>query len=620
MKSFLQKIGDYQILEKLGRGGMADVYLAANLTNNQRIALKLVEMGPGEEAREIVEAERLGAEFQRRLSMVDPRVPRIHACGELEGYLFIEMEFVEGSDLSTLIASRDLKARDAAGIALELCGILRNAHAMSLQIDGRELRAIVHGDIKPKNIRIDAVGKVRVLDFGIAKGLSVTRRLTSNVFGSAAYSSPERLDTGRIDEMSDLWSLGIVLYEMVEGRLPYEASNTEGLEATIRSHAAIRPLSDTCPFTLQQIIVKALNRFPSSRYQDAQSFESDLEAFLTGNTTLASRENEETRRTMPMESAEENETKRTAIGMELTEAPAQSRIIPPESILNNLKRRFIGAKKWIWAGGIAILLIVGIWEFLGDRAAFRLRSELVEGRLNADNSWDRYQNIRRNSPLGIASLILRSPIQKIMSESCERIFIEYRNSDVTRVREGDWVRCKKYMSRSVQLDPNNSKSRAMLEYADGHILRINRKDFDAVAAFQRASSLQPKWPDPYLGLARTFINNLGEMERGTQALDRARQLGISFGKRELALMAEAYRIQGLQAMENANLVQGTDREKESLKKAKSNFDEALKLYLQIAPWGNSTKQIPSIQDSLKEVDRKLAEPDQGNLLKPWNWF
>ncbi len=612
MKSIFQRIGDYQILEKLGRGGMADVYLAMQLKNDQRVALKLVEKGEGEEAREIVEAERVGAELQRRLSLVDPRVPRIHACGELEGYLFIEMEFIEGNDLSSLIASGEIKPRDAAGIALELCDILSSAHSMSLEVDGRELRAIVHGDIKPKNIRIDVSGQVRVLDFGIAKGLSTTRRLTSNVFGSAAYSSPERLDTGRIDEMSDLWSLAIVLYEMVEARLPYEASSTEGLESIIRSHSAPRPLSDTCPLALQQIIYKALSRTSSLRYQDAQSFKSDLAFFLAGNPTVASTESEETRRTIP---AEDDETRRIA--------GEAAQIVVAEragSYFSNLSRRIAGAKKWVLASVLAVIVMVSAWEGVADRAAFRLKSEVVQGRITPDNAWDRYEKVRRYSPLGFASIILRRPLQDLLRDSCERDFSRYRNSDDSRIREGDWIRCKRYMSHAVQLASNDAQSRSMIEYADGHILRINHKNFDAVAAFQRAASLQPKWPDPYLGLARTYIYNLGDMERGTQALDHARQLGISFGKRELAMMAEACRTRGLQELDNANLLRETDREKEFLKKAKTDFDEAMKIYLQISPWGDSTKQITGVQDLLKEVDQKLSYLDQSNSLLPWNWF
>jgi serine/threonine protein kinase len=621
MKSLLQKIGDYQIVEKLGRGGMADVYLAANSKSGQRVALKLVEMGEGDEAREIIEAERLGAELQRRLSFVDPRVPCIYAYGELEGCLFIEMEFVEGTDLSALIVSKGLQPRDAAGIAAELCGILRNAHGIALQINEREFRAIIHGDIKPKNIRIDAAGRVRVLDFGIAKGLSVTRRLTSNVFGSIAYSSPERLESGRIDEMSDLWSLGIVLYEMVEGRLPFEAPNTESLEATIRSHAAIRPLSDACPMALQQIIYKALSRSSSSRYPDAQSFESDLQSFIAGSPTMASRESEETRRTFAIE---DEETRRIApeafppVKSELGAAP--SLIETPEASHFQKTHPFSASvKKWWWLAGILLLLILGAWEITADREAFQFRSELTDGRMTPENAWGKYQ-IRSRSPLGFASWILRKPMRNLLSDYCDRIYSEYRNSDASRIREGDWIRCKRYMTRAVQLDSGNQKLNAMLDYANGQVLRINQQNYDAIAAFQRAIDKQPRWPDPYLGLARTYIYNLEDMERGTQALERARQLGISFGKRELAMMAESYRTRANQALENSSLMKDVDKQRELLNKAKTNYSEAMKIYLQISPWGDSTKQIAKIQESVNEVDQKQLALDQPNSLMPWNWF
>ena len=247
MTSFLQSIGEYQILEKLGRGGMADVYLAFDSKNNRRVALKLIECGAGEEAREIVAAERLGAELQAQLCLIEARVPKIHSSGDRDGFFCIDMEYVEGRDLSEIICLEPLEPQVAAGIAREICSILRNAHSISLHVDGREFRAIVHGDIKPKNVRIDAQGGVRVLDFGIAKGLSLTRKLTSNIFGSVAYSSPERLETGRIDEMSDLWSVGVVLYEMIAGRLPFEAPSTERLETIVRSHTPPLPLGNTCP-------------------------------------------------------------------------------------------------------------------------------------------------------------------------------------------------------------------------------------------------------------------------------------------------------------------------------------------------------------------------------------
>ena len=617
MKSFLQNIGDYQILEKLGRGGMADVYLALDRKNDRRVALKLVEHGEGAEAREILEAERLGAELQQGISASDPRVPQIHAFGDLEEYFFIEMEFVEGSDLSELIASGVLKPEDSARIALELCSILRSAHGMSLQIGGRELRAVVHGDIKPKNIRIDTTGKVRVLDFGIAKGLSITRRLTSNVFGSVAYSSPERLETGSIDEMSDLWSVGIVLYEMLEGRLPFEAPSTERLETVIRSRDAIRPLRDSCPEALQPVIYKALSRSPGSRYQSAAQFGSDLQAFLSGEKTLAAEENEQTRRTAP---PDETETRRTLPAPEDVQTPPGPEKPPADTLLEKIKARVSGQRKWILSGSLAFLVCVGAWEGIVLRAAAQMKPEFIQGRLDGDNAWSKYQSIRRRSFLGFAPWILHAPLRDLLADNCERVFTEYRNSDTLRVREGDWIRCKRNMSHAVQLDPRDRKAEAMLEYASGHIYRINRKSFDAVAAFERAAALNPDWPDPYLGLARTYIYVLGDTERGARALERAQEKGHSFGKRDLAMLAEARRKRGLQDLENANSVQGTEQEKEFLKRAKKELEDSLESYLHIAPYGDSTAQIQVIQDLLTEIIARLDALNKPNPLLPWTWF
>lgn len=628
MKPWLQNLGDYEILEKLGRGGMADVYLALDRTKNLRVALKLVEHGEDADAREILEAERLGAELQQRISEADPRVPRIHGYGDLEGFFFIDMEYVEGSDLSELIASGVLKPEDAARIALELCSILRIAHGMSLKIGGRELRAVIHGDIKPKNIRIDTTGKVRVLDFGIAKGLSITRRLTSNVFGSVAYSSPERLESGSIDEMSDLWAVGVVLYEMVESRLPFEAGSTERLESIIKSRNPVRPLQDSCPVALQQIIYKALADSPSGRYRNAAEFEADLQAFLSGNPTLAAREIEETRRTVPADdetrrmAAEtgapaDDETRRTVVTVV---PPAPAAESPAGTRFGQIKDLLVHRKKWIWAGLAAVIAMLGIWEGTVMHAAGQMKPEFVQERLDGDRAWSRYEQIRERSPLNLAPLILRDPLRQLLIGHCERICTEYRNSDTLRIREGDWARCRRNMTRALQLGPGDRKLEAMEEYAKGHVLRINRKSFEAVAAFERAASLNSKWADPYLGLARTYIYSLNDMDRGARALEQAREKGHSFGKRDLAMMAEARRKRGLKDLENADLLQGTDQEKEFLKRAKEEFKGALESYLQIAPYGDSTEQIQTLQNRLAEIDLRLDELNKPNPLLPWTWF
>lgn len=620
MKSLLQQIGQYRIVEKLGRGGMADVYLAFDTTQERRVALKLVECGSDPDANEIVEAERLGAELQRQMSGADPRVPAIHAFGDLEGCFFIDMEYVEGSDLSTLIAAGPLAPERAARIAAELCSILRTAHGLSLRIGERELRAVVHGDIKPKNIRIDAEGKVRVLDFGIAKGLSITRRLTGNVFGSVAYSSPERLESGAIDEMSDLWAVGIVLYEMIEGMRPFEAASSETLETIIRSRSSLRPMTDACPIALQQIVYKALAGSPARRYPDASRFEVDLLAFLSGEATVASQEEEETRRTVPPDGDETRRVTRDMVDVAKGAPHAGGRLSRFALIASRIRHGVHRRRKWILATAIALCIGVTVWEGLAIRSASRVEAELIAGRLDGERAWEEYQNVESRSVLKVAPLLLHGSLKKVLCDRSERVMLEYRNSNSSRVREGDWLRCQRDLIRAARLDPGDPKLAAMLEYANGHILRINRKGMDAIAAFMHAAALQPKWADPYLGLARTYVYTLGDMERGTQALERARKLGHSFGKRELAMLAEAHRSTGMRARENARLVEGTDREKEFLKKAQNELNDALKTYFEISPWGDAEEKILGVQESLAEVENRMRALEQPNPMYPWNWF
>ncbi|MEJ7607014.1 MAG: serine/threonine-protein kinase, partial [Bryobacteraceae bacterium] len=188
------RFGKYRIVKLLPLGGMGRVYLA--LDGERQVALKLIDHGPNPEQAEIVEAERRGAILQARLCGLDSRVTVINDYGDLDNFFFIEMEYVEGQDLSELLAKAPLGVPFAARIGRDLCQVLQHAHSFSAEIDGQRYQGIVHGDIKPRNIRITPDGRVKVLDFGIAKALSLTRKFTVNRFGSSLYSSPERLSTG----------------------------------------------------------------------------------------------------------------------------------------------------------------------------------------------------------------------------------------------------------------------------------------------------------------------------------------------------------------------------------------------------------------------------------------
>jgi eukaryotic-like serine/threonine-protein kinase len=615
MKMFQQKIGDYEILDRLGRGGMADVFLAFDSKNDRRVALKLIERGPGDDVEEILAAEQLGAHLQAKLCTIEPRIAQIHSFGDLEGYFYIDMEYIDGKDLAEVIRTAPLDATTAANIARELCDVLRKTHSACFQIDGRELRAVVHGDIKPKNIRIEPSGGVRIVDFGIAKGLSLTRRLTSNVFGSAAYSSPERLSSGRIDEMSDLWSVGVVLYEMVEGGLPFEAACTERLETVIRAHTPLRPLTDRCPAPLQHIICKALAPSPARRYASAEQFGSDLAAYLANQPTIAEQDSDETRRTF----RDDDETRRTFQDVEAPDGPVTiAQPAPPKGF--TASRRMRRAVLAVLVALPALMLGLSIWEAVVYRSAARLEPQLAAGQLDPDQAWARYQEVKRKSVLGLAPVMLRPPLVTTLYNACQQVADQYRNSDYPRAREGDWLRCRRYMGHAMEVDRFDRKTSAMMEYASGQVARINRRDLEAIADFQRAAALQPRWPDPYLGMARTYIYNLNDAERGMQALKRAEDLGHDFGRKDRSMMADAFKAQGLKAWEASERLRDSDQEKDLLSKAKENLQKALKLYSELAPWGDSANQLNQVEDALATVETRLKEVNPPNPLFPWNWF
>ena len=173
--------------------------------------MKLIDLGTDPDSLEIVSAERLGAELQTRLCAIDTRVTAIYETGEMPRYFYIVMEYVEGRDLSELYTQSGLEPMLAARITQDVLEVLDHAHNFSTTLDGRSIRGIVHGDLKPRNIRVTPAGEVKVLDFGIAKALSLTRNYTQNVFGSVQYSSPQRLLTGEVEVGADLWAAGVML-------------------------------------------------------------------------------------------------------------------------------------------------------------------------------------------------------------------------------------------------------------------------------------------------------------------------------------------------------------------------------------------------------------------------
>ena len=280
----VQQVGRFGRRDFLGRGAIGDVYLAWDPESQREVALKVVRANRADP--EMLQAEKNGVEIQRRLSSVAPQVAAVYGWGEDGVFFWVAMEYVAGDDLSQRLSRGPLPEDRAASVACQLCDMLEVCHNFSTEVGGRKVYGIIHGDIKPENIRLQEGDpgreRVRVLDFGIAKHLSQTRKFTVNLFGSLPYTPPERLDRGGVDRHSDLWAVGVVLFMCVAGYSPFDGDDPEEVEGKIRRGDPPRPLPASVSPALGRIITRSLAFQVAERYATAAEMKADLEADLDG--------------------------------------------------------------------------------------------------------------------------------------------------------------------------------------------------------------------------------------------------------------------------------------------------------------------------------------------------
>jgi len=576
------RVGRYEIVRLLGKG-MTEVYLAIDTVENRKTALKLIPSGNDPKKKQHLEAERRGAAIQKELQLVDPRMVEVYEVGDVDGYFYIAMQYVEGRTVSEVLrADSVVDPTRAAIIALEICEQLAKFHAWQ--------STVVHGDIKPSNVHLGPNDTVRLLDFGIAKTLRADRDATAHEFGSPSYCAPERLSRSAVDQQSDLWAVGATLYEMLAGAPPYQAENTRKLEELIRSKRPPRALPVRCPKALRLIVKKALAPEARERYGSAVEFQADLQAFLENKLTLAEMEH----RAVPSATIE-----------------------AAREYLRKATRTIARAKRAMQMAGAAGWFAAGMALWIGGALIFQ-------------NVW-----ARKREPVAAAPIVAKAPISRdeeiraLYVRDAEGVFAAFRSSADPSLHHFDWQKAEVCLERAVQLGASDDATWGRLLLSKGYatLQRLEGGRYSEEAAaqlrlyardqFRAAERKMPENAEPHLALARVYVYSLPNVDEAMAEFTAAERLGASLGRREIEQQGDVYRFKALSEWGTAS------------RAAFADADHARRLYARVrgfdqvdAHLRELAKVRPVVKVS-KTASKKVAKPrwrrsrDRGLLEKLW---
>jgi eukaryotic-like serine/threonine-protein kinase len=373
--------GRYRIQRKLGAGGMADVYLAEDQELGRRVAIKILN---GRHANDAQFIERFRREAKNAAALNHPNIVSIYDRGNAEDTYYIAMEFLDGRTLKELIVSRGAAPINVAiEYARQILSALRFAHR----------HGIVHRDIKPHNVLVDAEGRVKVTDFGIARAGTSQMTETGSIVGTAQYLSPEQARGGEVDPRSDLYSLGIVLYELLTGKTPFDGDTPVEIAMKHLSNAPKPPskLRPDIPPELDMVVLRALAKNPDDRYQSADEMEADLERVARGARVSAATVDTATQvlRRPAAAAAAATAASATAATMIAPPAPAAGGVPPLVAEEEVYEERGQDRPLWPWlvAVGFVIAAIIAgffVWQELSGAPQVVVNNYVGETQKNAE--------------------------------------------------------------------------------------------------------------------------------------------------------------------------------------------------------------------------------------------
>jgi serine/threonine-protein kinase len=321
--------GRYQVEARIGSGGMAEVYRGFDPVLNRTVAIKVLH---SQFARDTSFVQRFRREAQAAARLNQPNIVGVYDTGADDGTQYIVMEFIEGRTLAEFMQTgRRPTPVQAAEIAQKIAAAIAAAHA----------QGVIHRDIKPGNVMVTRDGTVKVMDFGIARVLGPeTAPQTSAVLGTASYLSPEQAQGGPVDARTDIYSLGAVLYELLTGQPPFTGDTPVAVayKQVNETPAVPSSINPDVPARLDAVVMKALSKNPSNRYQTAQEFSADLGRVIAGQEVEATP-------LMPADTADATQV--------ISRPSTQTAVLPPPEEPE-------GSGRKVWLGILIGVLVVGL--------------------------------------------------------------------------------------------------------------------------------------------------------------------------------------------------------------------------------------------------------------------
>jgi len=596
MKQSGELVGPYRIIRPIGKGGFGYVHLAENVETGQQVALKIVYADPNDPSGEDLRLEEQGALLQQKLA-IDTRIVPVFDIGHHQCDLYIAMEFVDGPTLERQI-EEGMPPERAGRIAAQLCDVLDDFSRFEPE-EGKH--GVCHGDLKPGNIFVVDDSRIRLLDFGTAKALSASRKHSREVGRSLGYCSPERLISGTIDTQSDLWSVGVLLYQMISGRLPFNAPTPEETTRLILGPSAAPPLAN-CPEAPSRVALRMLHKSPDLRFPSAAAARDALNECLMIMAGLA--DGDATVRTQM--APDDNATRRSSPHRPLP--PPVRRTAPKPRFSWRLPRIRLPKKAVLGAGAAAAVLLsfgayreMEAWEEAGQLKR-ELQSEAVR---SAGDAWKRYEGISEASFLPFARWRVRGTLLNRLLESADRPIREYRTMESV-VFQSDWQQALEYFQEAILLDPGNNSIRGRLRLCEAHLDRIGKRLSDAELKFRESAELLKAQPDPWLGLLRLYSVELHDMDKAEDALRKAEAYGHKRGKKECVLLADGLVRRARQLRtESRQYREMPNMEEEQLLRAAKDYARAIDLLRDFDADVNATRKKYAAQREWEAVQDRL---------------